>query len=244
MSPPRPPGANEREPGALDVALARLDRWSERVSFELFRFGIYVTMPALVVLVTLDVTLRYVFNAPLQWARDVNGLLLLVSIFTALPHAWDRSYHIRMEVFYSRFPPERRRLADVLSSLAGVLFFGLMAVQAARFVPFMIQTGETGEDLRAPLWPFMGVLSICAFVVVARIFSNPPATEENLRHPSVADTEGPYEGDEATESWDGGGVSAGPDGGDRDGGDGAPKGGDGERNGRGAPAGEDGDAGR
>ncbi|MFW6206597.1 MAG: TRAP transporter small permease [Gemmatimonadota bacterium] len=190
-SPERPSGADAgNAPGSeipwLDPALQRLDGWSERVSFELFRFGLYVTMPALVVLVSLDVTLRYVFNAPLQWARDVNGLLLLITIFTALPHAWDRTYHIRMEVFYSRFSERKQRVADVLSSLAGVIFFGMMAVQGARFVPFMIRTGETGEDLELPLWPFMAVLSFCSFVVVARVLSNPRGEEKFLRYPSVA----------------------------------------------------------
>lgn len=171
-----------RGSGPLDRAAEALDRLSERASSGLFRFGIYVTMPALVVLVSLDVLLRYAFNAPLQWARDVNGLLLLISIFCALPHAWDRAYHIRMEVFYSRFTTARRRLADVLSSFAGVVFFGFVAVQAARFVPFMIQTGETGEDLDFVLWPFMGVVSVCALVMVARVFSNPAGTEDRLRH--------------------------------------------------------------
>ena len=38
---------------------------------------------------------------------------------------------------------------------AGIVVFGLMSVQAARFVPFMIATGETGEDLRLQIWPFM-----------------------------------------------------------------------------------------
>ncbi len=176
-------GSREQPSGSwLDRAAETLDRASERVSSQIFRFGIYVTMPALVVLVTLDVALRYVFNAPLQWARDVNGLLLLVSIFCALPHAWDRAYHIRMEVFYSRFTTTRRRMADVLSSVAGVLFFGFMAVQAARFVPFMIQTGETGEDLDFVLWPFMGVVSFLAVVMAARVFSNPAGVEQGLRY--------------------------------------------------------------
>jgi TRAP-type C4-dicarboxylate transport system permease small subunit len=159
-----------------------LDRVSERLSYEMFRFGIYVTMPALVVLVTSDVMLRYIFNAPLQWARDVNGVLLLIGIFCAMPHAWDRAYHIRMEVFYERMTPAQRRMADILSSMAGIAFFGLMAVQAALFVPFMMQTGETGEDWNFVLWPFMGVVSLCAFAMVARLFSNPAANGHGLRH--------------------------------------------------------------
>ena len=86
-----------------------------------------------------------------------------------------------MEVFYSRFTTTRRRWADVLSSASGIIFFGFMAVQAARFVPFMIQTGETGEDWNFVLWPFMGVVSFCAFVMVARVFSNPAGADRGAK---------------------------------------------------------------
>ena len=166
----------------LDLTAERVDRWSERLSCELFRLALYVMMPGLVVLVTLDVALRYLFAAPLQWGRDVNGLLLLMTIFCALPHAWDRAYHIRMEVFYIRLSSVWRRGVDVLASVAGIVVFGLMAVQGARFVPFMIGTGETGEDLDLPLWPFMGFISACAVVMVARVFANPAGEEDHLRY--------------------------------------------------------------
>lgn len=175
-------GEGAAAPHGIDRFAAWVDRVSERTSWELFRLGIYVVLPALVVLVTADVTLRYVFNAPIQWARDVNGLLLLVSIFCSLPHAWDRAYHIRMEVFYVRVAADKRRRLDVLASVAGIVFFGLMAIQGARYVPFMIRTGETGEDLLLPIWPFMGFLAFCSLVVCARLFANPTATEGALEY--------------------------------------------------------------
>ena len=37
-----------------------------------------ILLPALALLVTADVTLRYVFNAPLAWGTDAKELLLLV----------------------------------------------------------------------------------------------------------------------------------------------------------------------
>ena len=186
----------------LDTAAEHVDRWSERVSYELFRLAIYATLPALVVLVTADVVLRYAFNAPLEWARDVNGLLLLMTIFSALPHAWDRGYHIRMEVFYSRLSGRARRRADVLASVAGIVVFGLMAVQAARFVPFMIGTGETGEDLRLQIWPFMGFVSVCAFVLVVRLFANPAGVEDGLQN-LVHEKGGEDEGEPVASGSDG-----------------------------------------
>jgi TRAP-type C4-dicarboxylate transport system permease small subunit len=159
----------------MDSVFARVDSWSAAASRLLFRFGIYIMLPALVVLVTLDVVLRYVFDAPLQWGRDVSGLFLLMSICAVLPHAWDRAYHIRMEVVYDRFSVHRKRQMDVLSAVSGIVFFGMIAVQAARYVPFMIRTGETGEDLLWPLWPYMAFMSVCALVTATRIFANPGA---------------------------------------------------------------------
>jgi TRAP-type C4-dicarboxylate transport system permease small subunit len=153
--------------------LELIDRWSSRASLWLYRIGVYGGLPALVVLVTVDVLLRYLFNAPLRWSRDANGLLLLVALFGALPYAWDRGYHIRMELVHSRLRGRQRQLANVLSALSGIIVFGALAIQSVRFVPYMAATWETGEDLMLPLWPFMGFMGVCSLVFVARLLSNP-----------------------------------------------------------------------
>ena len=161
----------------LDAALASTDVWSHRISMALFRVAVDAALPALMVIVTLDVILRYVFNSPLPWGRDVNGLLLLITIFSALPHAWDTGYHIRMEVFYSRLQGRARNWADVATGVAGILFFALMGIQALRFAPYMAATGETGEDLLLPVWPFMAYMGFCSLVLVARLIGNPSGEE-------------------------------------------------------------------
>jgi TRAP-type C4-dicarboxylate transport system permease small subunit len=155
--------------GLLDSSSARASEW-------LYALGVYGALPALLFMVTLDVLLRYFFNAPLQWSRDANGLLLLVVLFSALPAAWDRGHHIRMEIFYLRFPENWRIVADVLSALAGIVFFGLMTLQAVAFARYMAFIGETGEDLAAPLWPFMAFIALCGAVFVGRLLSNPTVT--------------------------------------------------------------------
>ena len=161
----------------LDAGLEGIDVWSNRISTALFRVAVCAALPALMVLVTLDVVLRYVFNSPLPWGRDVNGLLLLITVFSSLPHAWDRGYHIRMEVFYSRLQGRARNLADVATGVSGILFFSLMGIQALRFAPYMAATGETGEDLLIPVWPFMAYMGFCSLVLAARLIGNPNGEE-------------------------------------------------------------------
>ncbi|HEY5622779.1 MAG TPA: TRAP transporter small permease, partial [Gammaproteobacteria bacterium] len=114
-----------------------------------------------------------VFLSPLEWSRDANGLMLLITLFSALPHAWDRGYHIRMEVVHVRMPRRWRVAADALAALAGFVFFALLSIQAIAFSGYMLATGETGEDLGIPLWPFMVFVSICGFVLAARLLANP-----------------------------------------------------------------------
>jgi TRAP-type C4-dicarboxylate transport system permease small subunit len=157
------------------VILDRIDRWSDHAARTLFRFAAYGGLPSLVLLVTLDVVLRYVFDAPLRWGRNVNGLLLLLSMFAALPHAWDRGYHIRMELLYERTRGAVRGWADVTAAVTGIFVFGLLLAQAWRFVPYMARTGETGEELLLPIWPAMAFVGFCALVFVARLLCNPQA---------------------------------------------------------------------
>ena len=158
-------------------AFSVFDRGSALASKWLYALGVYGALPTLLGLVTVDVVLRYVFSAPLQWSRDANGLLLLITLFSALPAAWDNRHHIRMEIFYVRLSARWRIAADVLSALSGIALFGLLAVQAVGFTRYMAITGETGEDLDAPLWPFMSFIGICGAVFVARLIANPTAAK-------------------------------------------------------------------
>ncbi len=173
----------------LDAGLASGDAWSDRISKVLFRVAVDAALPALMALVTLDVVLRYVFNSPLPWGRDVNGLLLLITVFSSLPHAWDRGYHIRMEVFYDRLQGRARNWADVSTGVFGILFFAFMGVQALRFTPYMAATGETGEDLLIPVWPFMAYMGFCSLVLAARLLAN-PGGEERIGVGTVPDGTG------------------------------------------------------
>ena len=157
----------------FERAFDAFDRVTARASDGLYALGVYGALPALLGLVTLDVVLRYFFNAPLQWSRDANGLLLLVVLFSALPAAWDRGHHIRMEVLYLRLRTRPRVMADVVSALAGIATFGLLAAQAFVFAGYMRGTGETGEDLDLPLWPFMAFIGVCGVVFVGRLLANP-----------------------------------------------------------------------
>lgn len=62
-------------------------------------------MAAVMIVVTLDATLRYTLSAPLFWSYDLIGLYLMVAIFfLALPDTLNHHGHIAVDLFQTLIP--------------------------------------------------------------------------------------------------------------------------------------------
>jgi TRAP-type C4-dicarboxylate transport system permease small subunit len=110
---PSPPGA----PGAPARALAALDR---AVSY-----AVIAIMAAMVVVVSLQVLLRYAFNTSIDWADDVGRLLFVWSIFLTIPLGIREGIHIGIELVVKLLPEPVRH---ALVRLIGLLSIGMMAI--------------------------------------------------------------------------------------------------------------------
>ncbi len=151
------------------VMIERLTAFFNRFSAKAHDVGTLFFLPLMIFLITLNVVLRYGFNAPLIWGDEVNGLILFLVVFLSLTFTWDQKKHIRMEIVYVLLKGRMRSLADLATGITGILFFGLMGIQCLRDIPYMIRTNETGEELRIPLWPFRVVMVLISFVFVLKL---------------------------------------------------------------------------
>jgi TRAP-type C4-dicarboxylate transport system permease small subunit len=149
----------------LQILVKNLERFSEACH----AVGTLVILPLMVVLITLNVVMRYLFNAPFIWGEEINGLLLFLLLFLSLTYAWDKQKHIRMEIVYVALPPRLRSVADVLAGLTGIVFFGLLALQGLRDIPYMHRTSESSEELAVPLWPFRALMVVICVVFVVKL---------------------------------------------------------------------------
>src|SRR5690606_4304758 len=69
------------------------------------------SMAAIMLVVTLDTTLRYVLSAPLTWSYDLVGLYLMVAVFfLALPDTLNHHGHIMVDLFQRLIPFRLRHL--------------------------------------------------------------------------------------------------------------------------------------
>ena len=101
----------------------------------------------IMLVVVLDVSMRYLFNAPLTWSYDLISLYLMIALFYfALSYAYRDGFHVNVDIVYRRFGPRTRRFCDfVVGLLALGLFTGMLAVGAAKtwqgFVNDEVMTG-------------------------------------------------------------------------------------------------------
>lgn len=145
--------------------MIRLAAWIDAVSSPAARWlnwiGVGLLLPALALLVSAEVTIRYGFSGSIRWSSEVSQLLLLLVFFFSLPHCSRIHGHVYMELAYTRFGPGLRRLADCVAALCGLLFSGAFLWQAIWQTEEMFRYGDGAEQVDLHYWPFSALLTMC-----------------------------------------------------------------------------------
>ena len=123
----------------------------------------------MIVVITLDVILRYFFRSPLIWSQDVNGLLLLMVFWASFTYTWDEGKQLTMDIFYQNFRGRWKASADILANGMGMIFSGILSVKTIMGIPNMIRLNETGMILMIPLWPFAAFMALCSLLLFLRL---------------------------------------------------------------------------
>lgn len=126
----------------LNAALAKTAAW---------------LMIPLVLFITYEVVMRYVFNRPTLWVFDASYFLTSLIVMLGAAYTLQTRGHVSVDVFYERFSPRTRALIDI--TLYVVLFFTLWLLIINVMVPHVINSFVRGERAatgiwRPPIWPF------------------------------------------------------------------------------------------
>lgn len=87
-----------------------------------------VAMAAIMLIVVLDVVMRYAFDAPLAWSYDLIGLYLVGAVFfSALSDTMQNHGHIALDVFAPYIPRRLHHVALCLGFLASAALVAAIA---------------------------------------------------------------------------------------------------------------------
>ena len=101
---------------------------------------------AIVVLMAIDVLLRYAFSIGSVWAQELEWHLLAPLVLVGMTYALQKGDHVRVDIFYAKYPPRRQALVDLFSALLALAFALLVIRYSLRFVAQSYAVGEISSD--------------------------------------------------------------------------------------------------
>lgn len=144
-----------------------LSKALEKATVAVHQVASLVCIPAIALIIVVDVFCRYVLNAPVFWAQDVTTLLLLLVFFGAQPLAYAEGVHVRMELLYGRFAPGIRLIVDAFSNLVIALVSGLIAYRMIDELLDPFAAGDTHGFLKVPVAPFRIAVALIMAILIA-----------------------------------------------------------------------------
>jgi tripartite ATP-independent transporter DctM subunit len=129
-----------------------------------------ILLAADLLVVCASVLLRFLFNAPVEWADDVARGLMVGSSFFGAASALARSENLGVAFFIDRLPAAARRVVDAMGALLVTIIAGYVAFNAIKMG--WLTTGQTsgsGLPLELTFYP-MGVGALFMTVFAAEVF--------------------------------------------------------------------------
>ncbi len=101
---------------------------------------------AIVVLMAIDVLLRYAFSIGSVWAQELEWHLLAPLVLFGMTYALLKGEHVRVDVLYARYTPRTQAAVDLLSALLAVAMAGLVIRYSIQFVTQSYVINEISSD--------------------------------------------------------------------------------------------------
>jgi len=111
-----------------------------------------IALAAIMLIVVVDVAMRYALSIPLGWSYDLIGLYLMVAVFfLMLPDTLHNHGHVAIDLFRNVIPRLLQHLGLAAGYAAGVVVMGLIGLEAwGRMVAAYV-----GQDRIAALVPWL-----------------------------------------------------------------------------------------
>lgn len=154
------PVPSEAEP--LDTAATKPERlkWEDWVGAG--------CMALLAIITFANVLVRYFTSQSFAWTEEISiSLMVIVTMVAASAAVW-RDRHIRIEAFFERGSPGRRRRLALFSAAMTVLAFGLLAFFASRFAYDDFRYEVTSPGIGVPQWWYSIWLPVLSIAIALR----------------------------------------------------------------------------
>ena len=128
---------------------------------------IALSMLFLVVTITYEVVMRYVFKAPTIWVFEASYMVNGSCFMLGCAYALYKGAHVRTDIFWENYSERRKGMIDLTSYLLfffpAMLTMMLISIDDA-VLSFEIDERSQQSPWRAVMWPFKAAVPISALL--------------------------------------------------------------------------------
>lgn len=117
-----------------------------------------VTLMICVLLVNLNIIMRYFFSMPIRWSEEVVTSLFVWTVFIGSAYAYRKHQHLGVDILINHLPRRVRRVVDGVMAIIELLVLVMLTVISAQYVYHLIFSRSGAikivmtDLLRVPKW--------------------------------------------------------------------------------------------
>jgi len=135
--------------------------------------AVSLLIPVVVILIAIDVILRYAFHMPTIWAGETATLIFGVSWTMAGAFALSKGKMVRMEVFFARLSRKNQAIVNLITAPVFLVFAVTILWQGSKFFLISAKYLEHSPSLWAPpVYPIKLFIPIGAFLLLIQGLAN------------------------------------------------------------------------
>ncbi len=113
--------------------------------------GIIITITALIV--TYEIIMRSVFQAPTDWVMEISIIFCIASVFLGLGYTEKDKAHINVDLITSRLCRRDRIIVELFTSVLAIVYILIMVWEGSKIAIGALLVGETSPTtLRIPVF--------------------------------------------------------------------------------------------
>lgn len=150
---------------------------------------------AIVVLITYDVLMRFLFEQPQLFVDELASFLEVLVIFGGLAYTFRTGGHVRVDLLTTHLPRRARARLRVVALVIGLVFLGVVMWPTVQSALTAYRYGRVSAVMLYPLWlpmlliplglALLAVAMLAALVAQLRALTGPNADE--LPSPETAE---------------------------------------------------------
>jgi TRAP-type mannitol/chloroaromatic compound transport system permease small subunit len=142
---------------------------------------------SIVLLIVINVVLRYSMSLGSVWAQELEWHLLAAMILFGISFALLRGDNVRVDVFYANYTPQKKFIVDLVSAILTIIIAVIFVKLSIKYVGQSFSIGEKSPDpggiparwLIKSLIPIgFSLLALQGFAEMLRIILNRPGREK------------------------------------------------------------------